>query len=410
MIKKGRKIIKELNLYAAVAVFAIIAAAIFAQTGDKTTSGTKPVEAAAAAQSTTPAQNPANASAPAASQNSSALMLNVKGLGDFKDNMAILAKPGEKLQLTIKLSAEPEKAKFTLNEAMVENGKYEISSAEKLSVSFTAGSIVSADGGSIEFLAPDKPGTHKIEFELKKDNALANITSGANPPQTKTISSKTVLNIIVGYPFTSSSKGVLDGYPIGIYPNENSNKAPNVISSHKEKYAPPAFFFKITKENENFAVSENYKLIDFTLPLERGKDRFIALDYRLINQIEKIRFTAKTKTRKEIALKIIRGFISPNEINIMNKNGINLSEFTRYQYGDAAGLIADSNNDGIMDDLNEDGLADDNDAKILEECARDVERETRVFGGIGTYKTFEDSVLPTTPYLHIDTRGFSSKW
>lgn len=331
----------------------------------------------------------------------------IQNVGKFKNEMAVLTQPSKELIMTLNIIDNNIAANFdvSLNK---DKKDFEICNIEKVKVNFTDGQLISISNRKIVFKTPEKSGTHKINFEVTREQSFGqNDSSSANK---KTSSEKISLYLIVGYSAHDIDKGVINGYPIGIYPDENAASAKAIISDHRENYTPPSYFYNITPENENLFVSEHFRLIDFTMKSERGKNRYISLKNDFINRLEDLQTRVTQSNLPSSKIKIIRSFISPNELRILKKKGVKLSEYTRFQYGDAAAVIIDDNNDNIMDDLNGDGRIDAEDVKIIEELVRDIERETRIYGGLGIMEKFDDPDSPDTPYLLFDMRGFSSRW
>lgn len=337
-----------------------------------------------------------------------AIAAEISGYGKFTDNMAILSEPQKEILIDFK--AENKDAVSETSAPSKGAMKVEISSSEKIDISVSQGEIIKAASNRLVYKAPEKPGLYKINIEINQSQKFSDNPANTASATDNAKNAKLTLNVLVGYPYNPESNGVIEGYPIGIYPDENSQAAKSIVAGHKDNYAPPKFFYKITSENENLRVSPNFVLADFSNSAEKGKDRFIAVNYRLINRLEELQTLLSQKGLAHSKIKIIRGYVSPNDLNILRKKGIKLSEFTRYQYGDAAAIIVDENSDGIMDDITNDGVADINDIKILEESVKDIELQSRIYGGIGVFDKFEDISQPSTPYLHLDLRGFSSRF
>lgn len=76
-------------------------------------------------------------------------------------------------------------------------------------------------------------------------------------------------------------------------------------------------------------------------------------------------------------------------------------------YGDAADVIVDGNEDGVMDDLDGDGRVTIRDARVLCAVAEGVEiQHPDLVGGLSAYPA-----NPTHgPFVHIDARGERARW
>jgi hypothetical protein len=130
----------------------------------------------------------------------------------------------------------------------------------------------------------------------------------------------------------------------------------------------------------------------------------------LVDVLERVRQHMIGPGRPNPHIAILRAFLSPNDISQMKRKGLRLSQFNRNMYGDAASIIVDDNGDGLMDDLDGDGKVDRKDIDYLSLAVEQVERETKQFGGLALYMTPADPLMPKTPCVVLDCRGWKARW
>lgn len=262
----------------------------------------------------------------------------------------------------------------------------------------------------IQYKAPVSPGSCKVSALLREESNYSLME-----PEKKTLAEHNILgtfvfNFLVMYPFDREGSGVIEGYPIGIYPNEEAEDVREPVASHKQAYKPPRYFIKVTPENAMVLISDHFALSDFSPLSEKDKEHFIALSPSLVQRLEDIISGLKEKGIKLDTLKIIKGYLSPNEVERLRRKNFNIAVFSRSIYGDSVVFIIDKNQDGVMDDLNNDGTVDKRDMDIIEEVVQSIESRTRLYGGIGIYYHFFDPNHKDTPCVQIDTRGWHSRW
>lgn len=328
-------------------------------------------------------------------------------LGTFTRGMGFLCVPGE--EKTISLQYEFPADSESLSFANTPSGKhqYEIGRKINLGWSIDGGKILKSVENSIIWQAPRKPGDYKIRAVHTEERRWG--CDDTFLPVQRYVG-QIELRAIVQYPFNPVSDTTLEGYAIGVYPDENGPGVVDPVASHRTSYRPPRFFIKVTPLNEDIKISPHFSLGDFSRPQEKGKTRFIALKYSIVNRLELIIDLLQKKGKRVKGLKILRGYVSPLEKERLKREGIYLSEFSRFLYGDAAAIIVDEDNDNKLDDLNGDGKVDVADARWLAEIVEQAEMESRLPGGIGIYNHFKDTYYPDTPYVQVDTRGWRSRW
>jgi len=269
------------------------------------------------------------------------------------------------------------------------------------------GSWINPDNDKITFFTPKISGTYPITI-LYKENKQFKVDYGDSSPQEKNeeTTRQAEIHLIVQYPF-DRYVGSIEGYPIGFYPDENEKNAPPVVANHKDKYQPPSWFIKVTKENSGLYISKHFKLGDFTTPRDNSDFTFIALSKNLVNKLEMIIKKLNDSGTTVSNLYILKGFESPVTFEKKRKEGYTISKYSRHQYGDSVAFIIDENNDGVMDDLNGDGNVDITDLEKVKSVITLIESQQGEYGGLGLIMSDKEF---KTPYIQIDTRGFGSRW
>jgi uncharacterized protein YcbK (DUF882 family) len=200
--------------------------------------------------------------------------------------------------------------------------------------------------------------------------------------------------VITLVPAAEARGGRLNGYRIGTYPAATS-----------DLYAPPVWFIEVTPENRDLRVSEHLTLGQFLT-----KDQFdvwpkyLALDLRLVDKLELVIQELNAMGVPAERMHVMSGFRTP----LYNgPGGGGRAALSRHMWGDAADVWIDSLGDEQMDDLNGDGRIDIDDAAVIMRAVERVERKfPDLVGGAGTYP----SSSARGPYIHIDARGYRSRW
>ncbi len=330
-----------------------------------------------------------------------------KAYGVIESGLALPVEPGETLEFSFRspagIAATPSSSGWTPESA--DGGAF--SRTEKVEWSLPGGTLSRSASGDYRLRVPTKPGN--AEFTYAVTTSLANDKGPLDEPRKEEFE----MTLLVKAPFDRNGNGAIAGYPIGVYPNEAGRNAPYTVAEHQDLYHPPKSFILVSPESENLPVSKFFKLGDFSPVSEKGKPHCLALDRRLLDFLDAAEQALQTslgKPKTGHALVVLFGFLSPNQLAQLRSKGAGLSEFTRYQYGDAAAVIWDANGDGIMDDLNQDGKLDEQDAKLLADQLEGVQKKLGKFGGIGTVSVPKIPDLPQTPYVEVDLRGISARW
>jgi len=237
---------------------------------------------------------------------------------------------------------------------------------------------------SEDFTAPKDPGVYKLAVEMNK--------------ATRPIDDLRVITLV---PFAEKKKDRIGLYYLGRWPFEGRGTPP------RPSYANPTGFVEVTRENQDTAVSEHFKLRDFLT-----KDQFdvwpkyLLIDSRLIDKLELIVQELEEEGHPVKHVQIMSGFRTP----IYNHSGGNTggrASLSRHMYGDAADIFVDNDRDGMMDDLNGDGRIDPADSEVIARAAERVEAKyPALVGGVGIYP----ACCGHGPFTHVDVRGYRARW
>jgi len=204
------------------------------------------------------------------------------------------------------------------------------------------------------------------------------------------------LNVFVMEPLARVQNGVLNGYRIGAYPARPLRNNPI--------YVQPKGFVEVTTENADTRISPHFKLRQFICKQQANYPHYVVLNERLLVKLELIVERLKQLGFKADTLNVMSGYRTP----YYNKAIGNVT-YSLHQWGRAADVFVDDNNDEMMDDLNKDGRIDVKDAVVLRDLIQKLFSEpqnTHLAGGAGLYKATQAH----GPFVHVDVRGYSANW
>jgi hypothetical protein len=337
------------------------------------------------------------------------MRLDLADRGEIVPRQAVLAAPGERLELRAAL-AKSAAAPATRSKANAGG----IESSRKFLVEVTGGSFEPTESGAIAWTAPEKPGLQTLTFRLTESVASAApaATADAGAPaaeRERVLDAHREVTVLVEHPFDRSGKGDIDGYPIGIYPNETGRDATPAVTRKPEVFAPPQSFVHVTPETEGLLVSPHFTLGEFSPRAERGQAHFIALQPRLVDFLEALRTEVQQAYGPEARVVILRAYMSPNEHRRLEQKGIKYALFTRYQYGDSAAIVVDTNGSGKLGDLNKDGTVDKADADALADLVDRVQTKQKMPGWLQAFEKPVEPDWPQTPFVAFDLRGIKTR-
>jgi uncharacterized protein YcbK (DUF882 family) len=211
-----------------------------------------------------------------------------------------------------------------------------------------------------------------------------------------------VINLI---PFNTKQSGRIGTYFIGNWPSERGKVGPK--AAPPEKYANPAGFIEVTRENADTRVSEHFKLRNFlTKDQPNVWPKYLVLEPKLIDKLELVLNDLASRGIDVSGVTVMSGFRTPR-YNAGGGNTSGRADLSRHMYGDASDIYIDSNRDGNMDDLNKDGRISIEDSRVIQAAVDRVEAaHPELIGGAGVYTATSGH----GPFIHIDTRGYRARW
>lgn len=198
------------------------------------------------------------------------------------------------------------------------------------------------------------------------------------------------ISLAVLVPFKEKSGSTLNGYRIGRYRGERYAG---------DRDAPPLGFLRIDEPDLDIQLTAHLRLADFvTHDGQSVWPRYAALDPRLLDKLELV-FGALSEEREgsaastsAIEVDVHSGFRTP----LYNRRIARAASDSRHQYGDAA---------DISIDVNQDGRVNARDVRLVAMAVEEVERQhPDLAGGLGLY------TRNGSPYVHVDARGTRARW
>lgn len=230
--------------------------------------------------------------------------------------------------------------------------------------------------------APRMPGIYELEL---RDDATERRFGEA-------------LRLVVSVPFERKRNGYIGRYHMGRWPTEGKGRG--------DAYRPPAGFIEVTEENQSLPLSQHFTLGQF-LTKDQGSvwPKYVAIEQRLIDKLELVILELRAMGVRADRMVVMSGFRTP-QYN-QNRLGNPPSSLSRHQFGDAADVWVDNEDDWYMSDLNGDGRRDLDDARVILEAVDRVERRhPELVGGAGLYRANR----ARGPFIHIDVRGSRARW
>jgi len=246
------------------------------------------------------------------------------------------------------------------------------------------GALAIIDGETADFRAPMEPGIY--EFTVQIDEARRDIED---------------MSIVTLVPRALKRGGRIGSYQLGSWPFENGGRP------RAPRYAPPSGFIEVTPENQDFRVSEHFRLRQFLTKDQYSVwPKYLPLDPLLIDKLElTIEELEKEGVRVE-HVHVMSGFRTPR-YNRGGGNTAGRANLSRHMYGDAADVYVDNNRDGQPDDITGDRRVTTADAQKFARAVERVESKYRhLVGGIGVYS----ACCGHGPFTHVDVRGTRARW
>jgi uncharacterized protein YcbK (DUF882 family) len=201
--------------------------------------------------------------------------------------------------------------------------------------------------------------------------------------------------------FRDKIAGSVGPYRIGFWPEERGKTVKS------EEYENPEGFIEVTRENQYTRISEHFQLRDFlTHDQEHVWPKYLVLREPLLDKLELVIQELESRGIPARNVSVLSGFRTP-QYNLALGDRSGRARDSRHQYGDAADIYIDNNNDGRMDDLNRDGRVNMADVRVVLAAVEQVERKyPDLVGGVGLYH----STGAHGPFAHIDVRGSKVRW
>lgn len=266
------------------------------------------------------------------------------------------------------------------------------------------GRVQAPEPGTIRWFPPPEGGLCTFQVSLAQASAI-----GEGEAQRAAASAE--FGLLAPAAFDRNGDGRIGQSIVGIYPNENAENAPAVVARNRRTYAPPAAFYRLDAQSAQLELAPGFTLGALNpevLPAEG--DRYVAMKAEVGALAVAVAGSLADGGMPAGSLKILRGYVSPQERARLQRMGITLAEFTRFQYGDCVALIVDRNGDFRMDDLNADGSINRADAAVLADRVEVAMGTIGKQGGIGVCSAFEGPNHIGTPYVQTDLRGWLVRW
>ncbi|MCB2154457.1 hypothetical protein KQI84_06195 [bacterium] len=331
-------------------------------------------------------------------------------------NFVYLAEAGEDVELAVEVTSEGQSGGGQLPSIGAQPGhpgRITQDDQTRLVWEWTSGRAYSVDGDRIRWRAGTDGSLAevRVRYAARSGVTTSSATEVLDSELAEASQGFGELKILPGLSFDRNGDGVIESTVIGIYPNEYDEQAPSVVQRNSMLYHPPDTFYRLDQATRGLQLSAHATLGTLNPPVfDDEKVRFVALDPNLVVLWEELRNQVEEAGKSATGLRILRGFISPHERQRLERMGVKLADFTRYQYGDAFAIIYDLNNDFRMDDLNKDGEITIEDSEVLGDWVEAAMKAMDHKGGIGTSASFEGPNHIGTPYVHADLRGWRERW
>jgi hypothetical protein len=203
---------------------------------------------------------------------------------------------------------------------------------------------------------------------------------------------KAEVKAFVMVPFAQVRGGRLNGYRIGEYPKP-------LNPSH----APPRGFIEVTAANDQTRVTPHFRLRQFLCKQEADYPKYVVLDDGLLLKLEMVLDAVNDAGHKCETLHVMSGYRTP-----FYNAAIDNVKFSQHQWGTAADVFIDADENDKMDDLDDNERFDKDDARVLFDIvdALDRRKDARFIGGLGAY----GGTKAHGPFVHIDVRGRTARW
>src|SRR5688572_4101619 len=175
-------------------------------------------------------------------------------------------------------------------------------------------------------------------------------------------------SVITMRSFRDKIGGSVGPYRIGFWPEERGRML-------SDEYETPEGFIEVTPQNQDVRISEHFRLRDFLTHDQKDVwPKFLVLREPLLDKLELVIQELQDYGIPARHVQVLSGFRTP-QYNLRLGDRSGRARDSRHQYGDAADIFIDSNNDGRMDDLNRDGRINMADTRVVLAAVERVERK-----------------------------------
>lgn len=205
--------------------------------------------------------------------------------------------------------------------------------------------------------------------------------------------------ILTVTPFDAVHAEHLGSYRIGRYPPPPDAATPYA----RARRSMVAGFVEVTSDNRATRLSSHVRLRDLECKqTHAGSSRYLALDVRLLDKLERLVDLLTARGIPGTALTIMSGYRTP----YYNRRIGNRTPWSRHVMGDAVDVFVDGDGDGNMDDLDGDGRVSRADAEVLLVLVDILDDDPALVGGAAAYP----GTATHGPFVHLDTRGYRARW
>jgi hypothetical protein len=280
--------------------------------------------------------------------------------------MSLFALPGEPLPFDLATYAGTARSRLA---------EYEVDSELPVSLDPESGFVLTA---------PETVGIYPVVFQGPTSSA----THRPKPYR---------INLVVMRPASEVMKGLLNGYPVGVFPGDQAGE--------RWRFERPRGFVEITEENSDALLSDHFTLGDVDCKLEAPYPHYAAIKTSLLVKLEGLCYKLLERGLPGDHIMVMSSFRTPE----YNRSIGNQTTFSRHIAGDAADIFVDRDGDERMDDLNGDGRINRRDSRFLLAIVNAMDHSTEygpLVGGASAYRANDDH----GPFVHVDTRGYPARW
>jgi uncharacterized protein YcbK (DUF882 family) len=252
--------------------------------------------------------------------------------------------------------------------------------------------VPSAPGGVAAVI-----GDTTTDFRAPRQPGIYPLTVARNTTR-RTVEDLSVVTLV---PRSAKQRGKVGTYSLGTWPFESGG------TPRTPRYAAPQGFIQVTRDNQDFQVSEHFRLRQFlTKDQHNVWPKYLVLDPLLIDKLELTIQELRKEGVRVQHVHVMSGFRTPR-YNSGGGNTAGRANLSRHMYGDGADVYVDNNRDGQPDDITGDGRVTTADAEKFARAAERVEKAHRsLIGGIGIYS----ACCGHGPFTHVDVRGVRARW